>query len=52
VEELAARAGMPMPEVYVVYNAKPSAFATGRNLGKAALAATTGLLNSLTPVDR
>ncbi|MEE2761283.1 MAG: zinc metalloprotease HtpX [Pseudomonadota bacterium] len=49
VEKLAARAGMPMPKVYVMENAQPNAFATGRNPERAALAATTGLLNSLTP---
>jgi heat shock protein HtpX len=48
VEQLAARAGMPMPRVYVIENDQPNAFATGRNPENAAVAATTGLLRSLT----
>ncbi|MEK9643905.1 MAG: zinc metalloprotease HtpX [Alphaproteobacteria bacterium] len=47
VEQLAARAGMPMPRVYVIENDQPNAFATGRNPENAAVAATTGLLHSL-----
>lgn len=47
VKGLAQRAGLPMPKVYVIDNDQPNAFATGRNPENAAVAATTGLLHSL-----
>jgi len=47
VEGLAERAGLPMPRVYLMENAQPNAFATGRNPEHAAVAATTGLLRRL-----
>lgn len=47
VRELAQRAGLPMPRVYLMDNPQPNAFATGRDPDHSAVAATTGLLNML-----
>jgi heat shock protein HtpX len=44
---LAQKAGLPMPRVYLIPDASPNAFATGRNPQHAAVAATEGLLRSL-----
>jgi len=49
VRRLAAKAGLPMPCVYFIPEDSPNAFATGRNPGHAAVAATEGILRILTP---
>lgn len=51
VRDLSANAGLPMPRVYVFDNPQPNAFATGRNPQNAAVAASTGLLQRLTPEE-
>jgi len=51
VADLAERAGLPMPRVYVMDDPQPNAFATGRNPHHAAVAATTGLLDLLSPEE-
>lgn len=42
---LAARAGLPMPKLYVIHEDQPNAFATGRSPEKGAVAVNTGLLD-------
>ncbi len=49
IARLAQNANLPMPKVYIVENPQPNAFATGRNPENAAVAATTGLLQRLSP---
>ncbi|STY28832.1 Zn-dependent protease with chaperone function [Legionella wadsworthii] len=48
VAQLAQRAGIPVPKVYLIQNPTPNAFATGRNPENASIAVTTGLLDNLT----
>ena len=47
VAQLAARAELPIPEVYLIETDQPNAFATGRSPERAAVAVTQGLLRSL-----
>jgi heat shock protein HtpX len=47
VEELARRAGLPTPKVYLIHGPQPNAFATGRGPQNSAVAVTTGLLQHL-----
>ena len=46
-QRLAQKAGLPMPKVYVIPDASPNAFATGRNPDHAAVAATEGIMRLL-----
>jgi heat shock protein HtpX len=46
IEQLAGRAGLPMPKVYLIETAQPNAFATGRDPEHAAVAVTRGLLQA------
>jgi heat shock protein HtpX len=47
-QDLAARAGMPMPALYIIHEDQPNAFATGRSPDRAAVAVNTGLLDLMT----
>nr|WP_245190383.1 M48 family metallopeptidase [Leucobacter exalbidus] len=51
VENLAITTGTPMPEVYIVHDPAPNAFATGRDPQHAMVAATTGLLDIMTDAE-
>lgn len=47
VENLCITAGLPIPKIYIIEEAQPNAFATGRNEKHAVVAVTRGLLNRL-----
>lgn len=47
-ERLCQVAGLPMPQLYIIADAQPNAFATGRSPQKAAVAVTQGLLETMT----
>jgi heat shock protein HtpX len=49
VEDLARRANIPTPRIYIIETEQPNAFATGRNPANAAVAVSRGLLNYLEP---
>jgi heat shock protein HtpX len=49
VERLTYRANLPMPQLYIIPEQQPNAFATGRDYEHAAVAVTEGLLDLLTP---
>ena len=51
VENLSITAGLPMPKVYIVNDASPNAFATGRDKNHAVVAVTTGLLQILNKTE-
>jgi heat shock protein HtpX len=51
VRDLAGRAGLPMPRVYVIPGDQPNAFATGRNPEHAAVAVTEAITKTLTPEE-
>src|SRR4249920_2466385 len=51
VEGLTIASGLPMPRIYIVVDAAPNAFATGRNPRHAAIAVTTGLLEKMNRVE-
>src|SRR5256886_5466849 len=51
VEGLCIAAGLPKPRVYVIEDPAPNAFATGRNPRHAAVAVTTGLLDTMNRIE-
>jgi heat shock protein HtpX len=51
VEEVARRAGIPKPKVYIIPTETPNAFATGRNPENGVVAVTTGIRRLLTPEE-
>lgn len=51
VEGVALAAGIPVPDIYVVHDPAPNAFATGKDPDHAAVAVTTGLLDKMNRVE-
>ncbi|HEY9762334.1 MAG TPA: M48 family metalloprotease [Trichocoleus sp.] len=51
VERLSDRAGLPTPQIYIVRNESPNAFATGRDPNHASIAVTQGILDLLSPEE-
>jgi heat shock protein HtpX len=51
VENLSITAGLPLPKIYIINDASPNAFATGRNKEHAVVAVTTGLLRLLNKTE-
>lgn len=51
VENLSITSGLPQPKVYIIEDASPNAFATGRDKNHAVIAVTTGLLKILNKVE-
>lgn len=51
VENLCIASGMPMPKIYIIGDAAPNAFATGRDPRHAAIAFTKGILDKLTKLE-
>jgi heat shock protein HtpX len=51
VENLAITAGLPKPKIYIIPDAAPNAFATGRDANHASVAVTQGLLNMMTQIE-
>ncbi len=51
VENLAITAGLPMPQVYIIPDPAPNAFATGRNKNHAAVVVTSGIMQMLTRTE-
>ena len=51
VENLCITAGLPLPKIYILDEAQPNAFATGRNAKKAVVVVTRGLLEKLEKPD-
>lgn len=51
VENLCITAGLPLPRIFIIQEAQPNAFATGRNAERAVIAVTQGLLEKLDRVE-
>lgn len=51
IRNLVARAELPMPRVYIIDSPQPNAFATGRNPKHAAIAVTTGILQTMNTAE-